>query len=240
MAPFSLQKLFWLCLTPAPSGSYPSNVLLSTTNINIYSYYTLATNHKEDILLLTYWAQVILSILAVWVGWFDVFFFALQWMVLYFVGYAAFWSPILSVIFPHLSPLPCAPWSCSILLCRRKTLTWPCWPAFLWLCLIPLYAGGYPFVHLQPFPVWFSDPYILAEVYLHLSYSFYHIISSGRAVKAMLLNYELAERDILHVRRIINHSSSNESHFVVVDGLTALNILRRHCFSLCTIMDIFL
>lgn len=47
MALFSLQKLFWLCLTPAPSGSYPSSVLLSSTKINSYS--TLATNHKVDI-----------------------------------------------------------------------------------------------------------------------------------------------------------------------------------------------
>lgn len=43
-------------------------------------------------------------------------------------------------------------WSCSVLPCRQKTLTWPSRPAFLWLCLIPLSAGGYPLLHLLPFP----------------------------------------------------------------------------------------
>ncbi|CAG09481.1 unnamed protein product, partial [Tetraodon nigroviridis] len=30
-----------------------------------------------------------------------------------------------------------------------KTLTWPCWPAFPWLCLTLLCAGGYPFYTLS-------------------------------------------------------------------------------------------
>lgn len=63
--------------------------------------------------------------------------------LLYFAG-----SSFLSPSPPHLFHSSCFLWSCFILYCRQKTLTWPCWPAFLWLCLTLLYAGGYPFVNL--------------------------------------------------------------------------------------------
>lgn len=139
MALFSLQQLFWLCLTPAPSGSYPSSVLLCSTNNQSLLY---PNNSPLSGLLLINW--VIFYFLDDLVF----FFFAPWWIVLYFTGYAAFLSPTLSVI----SPLSRVLWSCSILPFRQKTLTWPCWPTFPWLCLTPLYAGGYPFVHLKIFP----------------------------------------------------------------------------------------
>lgn len=65
----------------------------------------------------------------------------------------------------HLSPLPCVLCSCSVIPSRQKTLTWLCWPTFPWLCLTLLYAGGYPFVHLQPFLVRFSS----APHFLHMN-----------------------------------------------------------------------
>ncbi len=157
MAPFSLQKLFWLCLTPAPSGSYPSSVLPSSTYDQQLFYPHLTTK-----CFLINWAQVILSVLTFWVGWFWCFLLCtlvngsiFYWPCCLFISRPICDFFCLFFFFPRLSPRPCVPWSCSILPPRRKTLTWPCWPTFPWLCLTPLYAGGYPFVHLEPFPVWF-------------------------------------------------------------------------------------
>lgn len=77
---------------------------------------------------------------------------------------------------PPLSP--CVLWSCSVLPCRQKTLTWPCWPAFLWLCLIPLSAGGYPLLHLLPFPVWFFPSHPPPRSHHHLQGNIFCIFLS--------------------------------------------------------------
>lgn len=42
--------------------------------------------------------------------------------------------------------LPCVPIILSHV--RLKTLIWPCWPTFPWLCWTPLCVGGYPFRRL--------------------------------------------------------------------------------------------
>lgn len=155
MALFSLQKLFWLCLTPAPSGSYPSSVLLSSTKINSYS--TLATNHKVDI-------QYFLIIESSWFwisspfGMDDLVFSSWHFSEWFYILLAMLPFDLPSYLwFFDTFLLFLVPRGPAVLLCRRKTLTWLSWPAFLWLCLIPLYAGGYPFVHLQAFPVWLSS-----------------------------------------------------------------------------------
>lgn len=80
------------------------------------------------------------------------------------------------------SNLPGFLWSCLILYCRQKTLTWPCWPASLWLFLTLLYAGGYPFVHRRSFPcvipLWPSPPLLEPKPHISSYYiqcSYYHI-----------------------------------------------------------------
>lgn len=91
---------------------------------------------------------------------FGVYSCALWWMVLCLICFLAFISLVISgIVFfpPTFYPCPCVPWSCYVLTSRQKTLTWPCWPTFPWLCLTPLSAGGYPFMHLQPFLMWFSS-----------------------------------------------------------------------------------
>lgn len=76
-----------------------------------------------------------------------------RWFLLSGVGSVFCWLILSPAVSPHTFPtLPGFLRSCFLLYCRLKTLTWPCWPAFLWLCLTLLYAGGYPLVHRWPFP----------------------------------------------------------------------------------------
>lgn len=91
MALFSLQQLFWLCLTPAPSGSYPSSVLLCRTNNQSLLY---PNNSPLSGLLLINWAwKWFLIFLPCGLNDLIFFFFAPSWIVLYFTGYAAFYLP---------------------------------------------------------------------------------------------------------------------------------------------------
>lgn len=90
----------------------------------------------------SYWAPLVMNVLTL------LFLLFTLWVsLLYFAG-----SSFLSLSPLHLFHSSCFLWSCFILYCRQKTLTWPCWPAFPWLCLTLLYAGGYPFVHRRSFP----------------------------------------------------------------------------------------